>query len=237
MATQKVVTNRIVHTPLDWNLQAQQRIRPVWHVVAMSLGVAPSKETVAEAKGDKAFFDAFEERKKLLCMKFSSEPLVGHVTYFPRHGYNVSKSGAANRMADVVSCIEILEPMYSGKLPLEFVALKEPLSKLPLPKQNSPFTGVVVVPSPAMAPVLEAKPKKSQASRAASLEHHNLHVLLFSMACAGYKYSERMTPSEKQAIAETIADDVPALLKGRYGLSPASILKILTVGAGLVIDA
>ncbi len=162
------------------------------------------------------------------------ELLDGHVTYFPRHEYNDSKTGASNRMVDVVSCIKILKPIYPDLLPPEFLALEAALEKLPLPKQHSLLSGLVVMPGAVMAPALEEKPKKPLTTRSASIEHHNLHVLLYSMACHGYGYSEGMKSSEKVAVAKAIAADVPELLRGRYGLGHTNIFKILTVGAGLV---
>ncbi len=234
MATQNKSASKTLSTPVDWSLQAHQRVMTVWHVAAMSLGIEPSKESVALAKSDKSFQAAFEARKKVLCMKFSTEPEAGHVTYFPRHEYNESKTGAGNRMVDVVSCIEILEPMYFGKLPPEFVALKEPLTKLPLPKQHSPLSGLVVMPGAVMAPALEEKPKKPPTTRASSIEHQNLYVLLYAMACHGYGYRENMISAEKVTVAKAIAADVPELLRGRYGLGHAVVSRILVAGAGLV---
>lgn len=234
MATQKKTASKTSGNPVNWSLQAHQRVMAVWHVAAMSLGVEPTLASVALAKMDKTFLASFEERKRVLGRKFSTEPEKGHVTYFPRHEYNDSKTGASNRMVDVVSCIKILNPIYSDMLPPEFMALEETLEKLPLPKQHSPLSGLVVMPGSVMAPVLEEKPKKPPTTRGASLDHHNLHVLLYAMACGGYGYTESMTSTEKVSIATAIAADVPQACKSRYGLGHGKILQILKVGNDLI---
>ena len=234
MATQKKSASQSPGNPVNWRLQAYERVLAVWHVAAMSLGVEPTLASISLAKEDKSFVASFEQRKRVLGRKLSTEPEDGHVTYFPRHEYNDSKTGASNRMVDVVSCIKILKPIYPDLLPPEFLALEAALEKLPLPKQHSLLSGLVVMPGALMAPALEEKPKKPLTTRSASIEHHNLHVLLYSMACHGYGYSEGMKSSEKVAVAQAIAADVPELLRGRYGLGHTNIFKILTVGAGLV---
>ncbi len=234
MATQKKPVSKTSGNPVNWSLQAHQRVMAVWHVAAMSLGVEPTLASIALAKVDKTFSASFEERKRVLGRKFNTEPETGHVTYFPRHEYNDTKTGASNRMVDVVSCIKILKPIYSDLLPPEFLALEATLEKVALPKQHSPVSGLVVMPGAVMAPVLDAKPKKPLTTRSASIEHHNLHVLLYGMASRSYGYHEGMKSSDKVAVAQAIAADVPELLRGRYGLGYTNILKILTVGAGLV---
>jgi hypothetical protein len=227
MATQKKPVSKTSGNPVNWSLQAHQRVMAVWHVAAMSLGVEPTLASIALAKMDKTFSASFEERKRVLGRKFSTEPATGHVTYFPRHEYNDTKTGASNRMVDVVSCIKILKPIYPDLLPPEFLALEATLEKVALPKQHSPVSGLVVMPGAVMAPVLEEKPKKPPTTRGASLDHHNLHVLLYAMACGGYGYTESMTSTEKVSIAKAIAADVPQACKSRYGLGHVTVGPIL----------
>lgn len=233
MATQKKSASQSSGNPVNWSLQAHERVLAVWHVAAMSLGVEPTLASIALAKKDKSFVASFEQRKRVLGRKLSTEPVDGHVTYFPRHEYNDSKTGASNRMVDVVSCIKILKPIYPDLLPPEFLALEAALEKLPLPKQHSPVSGLVVMPSAVMAPALEEKPKKPPTTRSAYIEHQNLHVLLYAMACHGYSYRDNLTGTEKVAVSKAIAADVPELLRGRYGLGHATVLRILMAGAGL----
>ncbi len=233
MATQKKSASKNSGNPVNWSLQAHQRVMAVWHVAAMSLGVEPTLASIALAKVDKTFSASFEERKRVLGRKFSTEPETGHVTYFPRHEYNDTKTGASNRMVDVVSCIKILKPIYPDLLPPEFLALEATLEKVALPKQHSPVSGLVVMPGAVMAPALEEKPKKPPTTRSAYIEHKNLHVLLYAMACRGYGYRENISGTEKVAVSKAIAADVPELLRGRYGLGHGTVLKILMAGAVL----
>ena len=233
MATQKKSVSETSGNPVNWSLQSHQRVMAVWHVAAMSLGVEPTVTSIALAKMDKNFLGSFEERKQVLGRKFSTEPATGHVTYFPRHEYNDTRTGASNRMVDVVSCIRILKPIYLDLLPPEFLALEATLEKVTLPKQHSPLSGLVVMSGAVMAPVLEEKPKKPLTTRSAFIQHQNLHILLYAMAYSGYGYRENMKSTEKIAVANAIAADVPELLRGRYGLGHATVLKILMAGAGL----
>lgn len=237
MATRKTSVDKTTVSPVNWSLQAHQRVMAVWHVAAMSLGVEPKLDAIILAKGDKAFAAAFEERKQLLGRKLSTEPEENHVTFFPRHGYNASKTGYNNKMVDVVSCIKILKRIYPDLLPPEFLALEATLEQVALPRKLLPRSNLVVISAAVGAPTSEAEPKKSPTTRAASIEHRNLHVLLYAMACSGYEYRENMSNTEKLGVATAIAADVPELLRGRYGLGSGTILRILRAGAGLAKEA
>ena len=234
MATQKTSVDKTTVSPVNWSLQAHQRVMAVWHVAAMSLGVEPTLASIKLAKADKAFASSFEERKLLLGRKLSVEPDENHVTYFPGHGYNNGKTGASNRMVDVVSCIKIMKSIYSDALPREFLALEATLDRVALPKRHSPASNLVVISATVANPVMDEKPKRAPTTRSASIEHNNLHVLLYSMACGGYAYSTSMKSADKLTVANAISADIPQVLRGRYGLTAANILKILTAGANLV---
>lgn len=234
MATQKTSVDKTTVRPVNWSLQAHQRVMAVWNVAAMSLGVEPTLASIKLAKADKSFASSFEERKQLLGRKLSIEPDENHVTYFPCHGYNNGKTGAGNRMVDVVSCIKILKPIYSDSLPKEFLALEATLEQVALPKRPSPASNLVVISATVANPVLDEKPTRKPTTRSASIEHNNLHILLYSMAYGGYAYRTSMNSEKKLAVATAISADIPEVLRGRYGLSAANILKILTAGANLV---
>ena len=220
----------------NWDSHTHDQILIVWQVAALSLGIEPDLGVVKSRTVPAELKEIYEKRVKWLARKLQVFPSPGFVTYFPEHPFNKASQGARNRMVDVLSCIDVL--VESGVTPLspEFIALKEPLLKLPLAKQQAqrvdiglPTNEVVSPPSPS-----NDKFRKSQDSRAATIKHENLHVLLYSMACSSYEYDPKKTVLEKEAIAQTIADEVPALHRGRYGLGKGAVMKILKIGGDLV---
>ena len=219
MAEKNNTKNEILAAePVDWSLQRQQRLALLWHVAAMSLNVAPTVQSIKTASMNLDFRRNYAARKKLLGLRASEIPSEGYVTYFPNHPYNKNLSGARNRVVDVVSCISVLEIAYPDALAEGFVELKADLSRLALPGSPS-LMASDVIPS--------GKPKKDQTNRAATIVDKNLHVLLYTLANGGYKYSVHNKPSQNELAIEQIMKDIPELYRGTYGLGRAAVTRLL----------
>lgn len=236
---------RSLPTP-DWKQYEHQRALVLWQVVALSLNTEPDLKLVELAKQDSGFAASYARRKKFLGRMLSVEPLDGHVTYFPWHEYNKSKATTSNRMVDPVSCIEKLMKLEGEKLPEDFVALLEPLKRIPLPKDPRGGGGIYVNPSvtivagpganappvgAATANYVETK-KRDQSKAIETKAAEQRAAMLYAVVCDVYGYDPTDAESLKMAVDAVNNALVARGIAGKYGLSPGKIEQALKVGEG-----
>lgn len=208
---------------INWKLLEHDRVRPLWHVAAMSLGVAPDLKAVALAQSDAKFVAEYAARKRMLARKMSVEPVVGHVTFFPDHPYNKSNKSTTNAMVDVVSCIDIF--IAAGqKVPKPFIAMRPKLVAQGIPQHSRINVGLAAYHALATE-VSKKKNAKDQSSRNSSVEIDNLNALVFAMAVGGYGYEPEGPVTEKQKIVKAILADVRSAGMSKYGLSTAASIQ------------
>lgn len=228
----KAAVKKTIIDSVNWKLLGHERVRPLWQVGAMSLGIAPTVEAVRVAKQDSVFSSEYSERRSFLGRKTHKEPLKDHVLFFPEHHYNVAQKTTFNRMVDVVTCIDVLEAAYGNQLPESFTGLRASLSAVTLPGFESP-RGVMAV----GAADTPKKTKTNNGARTLAIETQNLYRLIHAMAAGGYKYSSTLTAAEKAEVLSAIHGDAKEAKVAGYGLSVAKIGQILVAAAGLATDS
>jgi hypothetical protein len=244
MAAQEKVASTPQWKTANWQRYRHQRVLILWEVVALSLGAEPDSKNVAAARKDVQFQEAYLQRVKSLTRMMSAVPDAGHVTYFPWHVYNEDKPLARNRMVDVVSCIDKLVMTEGDGLPTEFVALRESLNKIPIPKEPPRNTGLVLAPSIVVATGSThadstadgnkltdgAAKKKDQSKAIAAKESEQIAAMFFAVVCDAYGYDSTSDISLKLTVdAIEKALQMRGIL-GRYGLSDKKIKEALRVG-------
>lgn len=244
MATQQHSNpERSLLTP-DWRQYEHQRALVLWQVVALSLNTEPDRKLVELAKQDPEFDVSYARRKKILGRMLSVEPLEGYVTYFPWHEYNKGKERTSNRMVDPVSCIEKLMKLEGEKLPADFVALLEPLKRIPLPKDPrvsgglfvNPSVTIVAGPGPDIPTVGGAtansveKKKRDQSKAIETKAAEQRAAMLYAVVCDGYGHDLTDDESLKMAIDAVSNALVARGIGSKYGLSRGKIEQALKVG-------
>lgn len=213
--------------PINWTLQAQQRVMSLQCAIAMSLGIHPSPTQLKRALQDKSIQAAYGERKVLLGRKLSPTPGKGLVTILPSHNLNLTKTGAIYRIVDVVSCIEVLAEVYPEQLSPEFLALKASLLKLDLPSNSSLVPSIGNYGSSGSSQIPSEKRSKNQNARNATLKEKNMNLLLYATAHKAYGFNPSGTKKEYEEAISEIYKALESLKLAGYGLGPDTIRKIL----------
>lgn len=246
MATREKVTSTPQWKAANWKRYRHQRVLILWEVVALSLGAEPDSKNTVEARKDPQFKDAYLQRIKSLTRMMSAVPDEGHVTYFPWHVYNEDKPLARNRMVDVVSCIDKLIKTEEGDLPKEFIALRESLSQVPLPKEPPRNHGLVLAPNIVVTTsfaqaeqvtdgtkLAEGTAKKKDQSKAViTKENEQVSAMFYAVVCDAYRYNASDPISLKNAVEEIEKALTKVGIKGGYGLSVGKIQEVLRIGLG-----
>lgn len=241
---------KVISTPqwiaANWQRYRHQRVLILWEVVALSLGAEPTSKNVAAARKDARFQEAYLQRIKSLTRMMSAVPESGHVTYFPWHVYNEDKPLARNRMVDVVSCIDKLIMTEGEDLTIEFIALRESLNKIPIPREPPRNIGLVLAPSinvqadSTQADQLVQRTKlaigamktRDQSKAIAAKESEQITAMFYAVVCDAYGYDASSLHSQKLAVADIEKAFEKVGIKGQYGFSVDKIELALRNGGG-----